>query len=117
MFTMISVASLCAMLLIGGLVREACRHRSDLWIVSDDAILCVVSPVVILLGTGGAVSLGWRMTHGGLAAVSMGGWIGAAAIAAATVVIWRLVASRIRASGRGRAGATIAPAPPAPVSR
>jgi hypothetical protein len=47
----------------------------------------------------------------------MGGWIGAAAIAAATVVIWRLVASRIRASGRGRAGATIAPAPPAPVSR
>ena len=100
MFTMISVASLCAMLLIGGLVREACRHRSDLWIVSDDAILCVVSPVVILLGTGGAVSFGWRLTHGGLAAVSLGGWIGAAAIAAVTVVIWRVLAARIRAGSR-----------------
>jgi hypothetical protein len=100
MFTMISVASLCAMLLIGGLVREACRHRSDLWIVSDDAILCVVSPVVILLGTGGAVSLGWRMTHGGLAAVSLGAWIGAAAIAAVSAVVWRVLAARIRAGSR-----------------
>jgi len=103
MFTMISVASLCAMLLIGGLVREACRHRSDLWIVSDDAILCVVSPVVILLGTGGAVSLGWRMTHGGLAAVSVAGWVGSAVIAAIAAGIWYLLASRIRESGRKRA--------------
>ena len=109
MFTMISVASLCAMLLIGGLVREACRHRSDLWIVSDDAILCVVSPVVILLGTGGAVSLGWRMTHGGFAAVSVAGWAGSAVIAAIAAGIWHLLASRIRESGRKRATAAAAP--------
>lgn len=100
MFIMIAVASLSAVLLIGGLVRLACRHRGDLWIVSDDAILCVVSPVVILLGTFGAVSIGWRITHGGFAAVSLGAWIGAAAIAAVTVVIWRVLAARIRAGSR-----------------
>jgi hypothetical protein len=100
MFVMITVASLSAVLLIGGLVRLACRHRSDLWIVSDDAILCVVSPAVILFGTFGAVSIGWRITHGGFAAVSLGAWIGAAAIAALTVVTWRVLAARIRAGGR-----------------
>jgi hypothetical protein len=100
MFIMITVASLSAVLLIGGLVRLACRHRSDLWIVSDDAILCVVSPVVILLGTFGAVSIGWRITHGGFAAVSLGAWIGAAAIAAVSAVVWRVLAARIRAGSR-----------------
>lgn len=97
MFIMITVASLSAVLLIGGLVRLACRHRGDLWIVSDDAILCVVSPVVILLGTFGAVSIGWRITHGGFAAASIGGWIGAAGIAAVSAVVWRVLAARIRA--------------------
>jgi hypothetical protein len=97
MFIMIAVASLSAVLLIGGLVRLACRHRSDLWIVSDDAILCVVSPVVILFGTFGAVSIGWRITHGGFAAVSIGAWIGAAAVAAVSAVVWRVLAARIRA--------------------
>jgi len=97
MFIMIAVASLSAVLLIGGLVRLACRHRGDLWIVSDDAILCVVSPVVILLGTFGAVSIGWRITHGGFAAVSIGAWIGAAAVAAVSAVVWRVLAARIRA--------------------
>jgi hypothetical protein len=105
MFIMISVASLSAVLLIGGLVRLACRHRGDLWIVSDDAILCVVSPAVILLGTFGAVSIGWRITHGGFAAVSLGGWIGAAVIAALALGIWHLLASRIRESGLKRARA------------
>jgi len=99
------VTALCAVLLIGGLVRMACQHRSDLWIVSDDAILCVVSPVVILLGAFGAVSLGWRITHGGFAAVSIGGWIGAAAIVAVAAVVWRVLAARIRAGGRERATA------------
>jgi hypothetical protein len=102
MFIMIAVASLSAVLLIGGLVRLACRHRSDLWIVSDDAILCVVSPAVILFGTFGAVSIGWRITHGGFAAVSLGGWIGAAAIVAVSAIIWRVLAARIRAGGRAR---------------
>jgi len=105
MYLMISVAALCAVLLIGGLVRTACRHRNDLWIVSDDAILCVVSPAVILLGAFGAVSLGWRITHGGFAAVSTAGWLGSAAIAAVSVLIWRVLAVRIRAGGRGRATA------------
>jgi hypothetical protein len=100
MFIMITVASLSAVLLIGGLVRLACRHRGDLWIVSDDAILCVVSPAVILFGTFGAISIGWRITHGGFAAVSPGAWIGAAAIAAVSAVVWRVLAARIRAGSR-----------------
>jgi hypothetical protein len=102
MFIIFSVAALCAVVLIGGLVRLVCRHRGDLWIASDDAILCVVSPVVILLGTLGAVSIGWRVTHGGFAAVSLGGWIGAAAIVAVSAIIWRVLAARIRAGGRAR---------------
>jgi hypothetical protein len=100
MYLMISVAALCAVLLIGGLVRMACQQRSPLWIVSDDGILCIVSPVVILLGALGAVSLGWRITHGGFANVSVAGWLGAAAIAALSVVAWRVLAARIRAGGR-----------------
>jgi hypothetical protein len=103
MFIMISVAAMCAVLLIGGLVRIACQQHSPLWIVSDDGILCIVSPVVILLGALGAVSLGWRITHGGFANVSVAGWLGSAAIAAVTVVIWRVLAARIRAGGRERA--------------
>ena len=104
MFIMITVASLSAVLLIGGLVRLACRHRSDLWIVSDDAILCVVSPAVILFGTFGAVSIGWRITHGGFAAVSLGAWIGAAAIVAVAFGIWRLLGAHIRESGGTSSG-------------
>lgn len=103
MYLMISVAALCAVLLIGGLVREACRHRPDLWITSDDAILCVVSPVVIVLATLGAVSLGWRIARGGFAAVSVEAWLGSAAIAVVSAIIWRVLAARIRASGRERA--------------
>jgi hypothetical protein len=114
MYLMLSVAALCAVLLIGGLVRIACQHRSDLWIVSDDAILCVVSPAVILLGAFGAVSMGWRIAHGGLAAVSTGAWIGAALIAAGAAVIWHFVAAHLRESGRERARS--APGRQAPVS-
>ncbi len=113
MYIMISVAALCAVLLIAGLVREACRHRRDLWITTDDAILCAVSPTLILLGTFGAVALGYRLTHGGLAAVSVAAWIGSVIIAAASIVLWHVVASRIRESGRARAGA---PAHTAPIS-
>lgn len=96
MYIMISVAALCAVLLIGGLVHEACRHRPDLWITSDDAILCVVSPAVILLGTFGAVALGYRFTHGGLAAVSVAAWIGSAVIAALSFALWVFVVARVR---------------------
>jgi hypothetical protein len=106
MYLVISVAALCAVLLIAGLVREACRHRPDLWITSDDAILCVVSPVLILLGTFGAVALGYRITHGGLAAVSVAGWTGSAAIAAASVAIWTFVVARVRRRGRAATAAS-----------
>ena len=94
---MLSVASVCAVVLIAGLLRLACRHRKDLWIVSDDAILCLVAPVVILLSTFGASSLGWRVTHGGFAAVSVGGWIGSLVIAAVFIGAWLVLAPRIRA--------------------
>lgn len=99
MFIMAAVASLCAVLLIGALVREACRHRPDLWITTDDAILCAVSPAVILLGTFGAVALGYRVTHGGFAAVSVAAWIGSAALVALAVVIWVVGAARLRKAG------------------
>jgi len=102
MFIMTAVACLCAVLLICGLIREACRHRPDLWITNDDAILCAVSPVVILLGTFGAVALGYRLTQGGLAAVSVMAWIGSAAFVAAAIVIWLAGAARIRKSGQAR---------------
>ncbi len=100
MFIAAAVALLCAVLLVGGLVRVACRYRSDLWITSDDAILCVVSPVMILLGTAGAAALGYRLTHGGLAAVPVGGWIGSAAIATGSVFLYVFVAARLRGSER-----------------
>lgn len=103
MFVMTAVALLCVVLLIGGLMREACRHRRDLWITTDDAILCVVSPAIILLGTFGATALGYRLTNGGLAAVSTGAWIGSAIIVAISVVIWIRAAAYLRESGRARA--------------
>jgi len=96
MFIMFSVASLCAVVLIAGLLHLACRHRKDLWIVSDDAILCLAAPVIILLSTFGASSVGWRITHGGFTAVAIGGWIGSVLIAALAVGVWLLVAPRIR---------------------
>jgi hypothetical protein len=103
MYLMFTVACLCGVVLIGGLARLACRHRAHWWITSDDAILCVVSPVVILLLTGGGVSLGYRLMHGGLAAVPAGGWVGSAVILAASAVLWLLGARWIR--GRGFTGA------------
>ena len=61
---MISVASICAVVLIACLLALVCRRHKTLWIASDDAILCFVSPVVIMLATFGFISLGWRVTHG-----------------------------------------------------
>lgn len=100
MFMTFSVAAVCALFLIAGLLRLACRYRKDLWITSDDAILCLVAPVMILLATFGALSLGWRVTHGGFAAVSGGGWLGAVIVAAIAAGLWLLLAPRIRAGGR-----------------
>ena len=96
---MITVASLCGVALIGGLTGLACRHRADWWITSDDAILCLVSPAVILLLTFGGVSLGYRLMHGGLAAVPAAGWIGSAVILAASAALWLLGARWIRRRG------------------
>lgn len=96
MYMMSAVAALCAVALVAGLVREACRHRPDLWITSDDAVLCVVSPLLILLATCGAVAVGYRLTHGGLAAVAVGAWIGSAAIAVAAALIGIFLSARLR---------------------
>lgn len=71
----------------------------------EDAILCVASPIVILLLAFGGVSVGWRLTHGGFWAVPLWGWIGAGIILVASVVIWRALAARIRAGARAPAGA------------
>lgn len=96
MFLVSAIAALSATILLGGLLRLACRHRPDLWITSDDAILCVASPVLILLLTFGGAALGYRLGHGGLAAVPAYDWIGAAAIAAIALGIWHFLGSRIR---------------------
>jgi hypothetical protein len=108
MFIAIAVTLLCAVLLIVALLREACRHRPDWRMTSDDAILCGVSPFVIMLGTFGGAALGYRLVHGGLAAVSVTAWISSAAIVAAAIAIWVTSAAAIRKSGRARAGAPIA---------
>lgn len=99
MFLMIMAASLCGVVLIGGLTKLACRHRPDLWFTSDDAILCLVSPLVVMLLTFSGVSLGYRMTHGGLSAVSVEGWLGSAVILAASAGLWVLAARAIRGDG------------------
>lgn len=114
MFMMATVASVCLLVVGASLVRLADRHRSDLWIVSEDGILCVVSPAMILLCTFAAVSLGWRLTHGGLAAVPLGGWIGSLAIAAVAFGAWRALARRIRETATTRPIAAAAPSGPAP---
>lgn len=104
MFLMAAVASICAVVLIAKFVRLACQHGSDSWITSDDAILCFVSPLLILLLTFGGVALGHRLTHGGLGATPAEGWIGSAVIVAISFVIWVVLARRIRGADRAAAG-------------
>lgn len=101
MFLIAAVACICGVVLIAGLVKLACRNGSAAWITSDDGILCVVSPILIMLLTFGGVSLGYRFTHGGLAAVPVEGWIGSAVIIAASFLIWGLFAQRIRQPAPG----------------
>lgn len=103
MFIMLSIASLCAVVLGACLLALVCRHRETMWIASDDAIMCFATPAMILVSTFGFISLGYRLTHGGLAAVSIDAWIGSAVIVAISVAIWLLLAPRIRASGRNPA--------------
>lgn len=114
MYIILTVASLCAVVLIAKLLALACRNRPDLWIASEDAILCVASPVAILLLTFGGVSVGYRITHGGFGAVPLWGWIGAGIIVAAAVVIWRVLAARLLAGARTPASAAVSPASPVP---
>ncbi|MDA1118155.1 MAG: hypothetical protein O2979_09130 [Proteobacteria bacterium] len=109
MYILISVASICAVVLIACLLALVCRHHKTLWIASDDAILCFVSPAVIMLATFGFISVGWRVTHGGFAAVPSGGWIGSAVIVAAAVATWFLLSARIREAGRDASCSGAAP--------
>lgn len=101
MFLMAAVASICAVALIAGLVRLACRQGVKTWVTSDDAILCFVSPVLILLLTFGGVALGYRFTHGGLGAVPAEGWVGSAVIVAISFLLWTALARRIRLPAAG----------------
>jgi hypothetical protein len=111
MFIAATVASICAVLLACKLIALACRHRTDLWITSEDAILCFVSPVMILLLTVAGVALGYRLTHGGLGAVSIGAWIGAVVIPVVFYALWRVLSARLLAGGpRPGAGPTASPA-------
>jgi hypothetical protein len=94
MVLIFAVACLCGVVLVATLVRLACRHRPDLWITSDNAILCAVTPFMICLVTFGGVAVGYRLAHGGLAAVPVEGWIGSAVLIAVSIVAHR-VASRL----------------------
>lgn len=105
MFLITAVASICAVVLLVGLVRLACRHGSEAWFTSDDAILCFVSPTVILLLTFGGVALGYRLTNGGLAAVPVEGWAGSTAIVAISLLLWTVLARRLRGAERPAPGA------------
>lgn len=105
MFVMFTFASIGAVVLCLSLLGLACRHRPDLWIVADDTILCFVAPALIALSAFGALSLGWRITHGGFWEVSGGAWTGSAVIAALLVGIWYVAAARIRATSRKPAAA------------
>lgn len=101
MFLIAAVACVCAVVLIAGLVKLACRNGSAAWITSDDGILCAVSPALIMLLTFGGVALGYRFTHGGLASVPVEGWIGSAVIIALSFTIWGALARRIRLPATG----------------
>ncbi len=111
MFIMFSVGLLCVVTLIAGLFSLACRNRDidSMWIVSDDTMLCLVAPAIILLTALGIISLGQRLTQGGLAEVSTEAWIGTVVIVAASVGIWRLLAPRIRGYRRNPASAPSEP--------
>ncbi|MGH9817959.1 MAG: hypothetical protein ACRD6I_17985 [Candidatus Acidiferrales bacterium] len=116
MLIMATIASLCAVVLMLNLLALACRHREDLWIASENAILCAVSPVMILLLTFGGVALGYRLTHGGLGTVSVAAWIGTAIIPVVSYALWRVLAPRLLA-GAPKDRATAAQAEPARVLR
>ena len=116
MFVMLTVASICAVALIAGLVAVMCRHpgTADLWIVSDDAILCLVAPALIVLVAFGIIALSWRMTHGGFAAITAEAWLGSAAVVAISFGLWFPLVGKIRATGNRQAGVgpTATPANP-----
>ena len=98
MLLIIAVASLCGVALIATLVKLACARRPDLWFTSDTAILCLVSPAMIILLTFGGVAIGYRLAFGGLAAVPTEGWIGSAILIVVSIVVHRVVSRRLRRS-------------------
>jgi hypothetical protein len=80
-----------------------------MWVASDDAILCFVAPAMILVATFGFISLGYRLTHGGLAAVSIEGWIGSAIVVAVFVGAWFPLARLVREGSRNPVAAALQP--------
>jgi len=103
MLLMISVFSLCMVALIATLVKLSCAHRPDLWFTSDNAILCVISPAMIMLLTFGGTAIGYRLAHGGLAAIPTLGWVGAGVIIVVAVATQQIVGKAIRRTGAPQA--------------
>lgn len=101
MFVILTIGALCTILLIASLVALMCRHpkTASHWLVSDDAILCFVAPLMIMIVAFAGISAGWRITHGGFGAVSVEAWIGSVVVIAAAVGIWVLLSRKIRAPG------------------
>lgn len=96
MYIMFTVASLCAVIVGGILLGLLARHHPDEWIIADDTMLCLVSPVMIVLSTFGGISLGWRITNGGFAAIAPEAWIGSVIIIALAIGVYFYLAPRIR---------------------
>jgi len=99
MFIMLTTAALCVILLIASLVGLMCRtpKTASHWIVSDDAIMCFVAPLMIFIVAFAGISFGWRLTHGGIGAVSTEAWLGSAVVIAAAAGIWVTLSRKIRA--------------------
>jgi len=101
MFIMLTVAAICAVVVIAALLAAMCRQpkTATLWFLSDDILLCFVAPAMIALSAFGIISAGWRFTHGGLGAVSIEAWIGSAITLAAAIGLWIVGRRKIRAYG------------------
>lgn len=109
MFMMLTVLTLCLVVLMAKVLALICRHRPDMWIAHEDSIMCFAAPVAIALLTFGGVSFGWRITHGGLGSVPWEGWAGSAVIVGLTVAVWLPLAAWARKGGKATAANLGAP--------
>jgi len=99
MFLMLTIAALCAVVLGSSLISILCRSPKTAShpMLSDDILMCFISPALIVLVAFGIISAGWRFTHGGLSAISIESWVGAIVIVALSVAGWIVLSRKIRA--------------------